>query len=74
MGGPGHARQPPHEQGDSDAVCPVPSEPDRQEAEDERTRRAPEPDVLVEHVEDQDRERKQDSIQLNVYWEQYYRC
>ena len=67
MGGPGDARQPPHEQGDGDAIRPVPGEPDRQEAEDERTRRTPEPDVLVEHVEDEDRERKQESIQLNVY-------
>src|SRR5688500_9621054 len=66
MAGPGDAGQPPHEQGDGEAIGPVPGEPDRQEAEDERPRCAPEPDVLVEHVEDHDREREQESIQLNV--------
>ena len=74
MGGPGSAGQTPHQQGDGEAIRPVPCEPDRQEAEDERAGRPPEPDVLVEPVEDQDRERKQESIQLNVYREQFYRC
>ena len=50
MGGPREPRKGPHEHAGGDAVCRVIRESDGQEAEYERSRRSPEPDVLMEDI------------------------
>ena len=67
----------------------MPRESDREEAEEKRPRGVPEPDVLVQRVKNEDRERKQKVIghtycnrfttpagelQSMVYRESFYRC
>ena len=54
MGGPGEANEDPHQQGDGQAVARVVDEADGQEPEHERPRRAPQPEVLVQRVENGD--------------------
>ena len=78
---PGDAGEPQHEERHGDAVGRVPRQPDGKEAEYERARASPEPDVLMKHVQDGHGEHGQEStshwcqrLQLNVYGGTLYRC
>src|SRR5688500_6860931 len=56
MRGPGGAGEQPHQAGDGKAVGGVIRQPDWQEAEHERTRVAPEPQILVQPPERDDQD------------------
>ena len=63
VGRPGDAREPPHQQRNGDAVGAVPGEADREESENEWTSRAPEPEILVKHVQNSHRQSRQKFVQ-----------
>src|SRR5262245_38266789 len=56
MGRPGGPGQPPHQERDRETVGAVIGEGRRQEAEHERPRLAPEPDILMKQVQRGDRD------------------
>ena len=60
MGGPREPRKGPHEHAGGDAVCRMVREANGQEAEHERSRRSPEPDVLMEDIKSSDSRREQE--------------
>src|SRR4029453_6455121 len=61
-GGPGLGDEQLGEEGDGDGVDRVVEEADGKEAEGERPRGAPEPDVLVEHVEEDGQQGEQSAL------------
>lgn len=58
MTGPGKLHQQPHEECGGDGEASLIEEADGDEAKHHRMRRAPEPEILVQHVEQEERKDK----------------
>src|SRR5205085_1049117 len=69
VGRPVAADQEPHEDGDRDGIRGVVEEPDREEAEHERTCHAPEPDVLVQRVHERCDDDDEGGLQGKLYYD-----